>query len=235
MIFVFATIVLAVFSQSFSGFGFALVSMPLITPLLGLHISAPLVALLGLTAEVVLILYFHEALSFREIGVLVAASLLGTFLGVSVLRAVPETILLRGLGLVLAAYALYNLFNFRVPALRAGWWPWLLGFLAGALGGAYNTSGPPVILYGHARRWEPDQFKGNLQAFFFLNNIFVLTGHLTAGNLTAEVFKTYLLLLPALAIGIGLGLFLGKLLNAQRFRQVVQVLLLLMGLRLMLG
>lgn len=231
----FATIVLSVFTQSFSGFGFALVSMPLVTPMTGLQISAPLIALLGMTAEVVLLIYFREALTLKEMGILVLASFLGTLVGVSALRWLPERLLLSFLGGVLVLYALYNLLKFRLPVLRGSLWAWLLGGLAGALGGAYNTSGPPVIIYGHARGWEPAQFKGNLQGFFFINNIFVLTGHALSGNLTPVVWRTWLFLLPALGPGLALGLWAGKRLDAQRFRQVVQVLLLLMGVRLLAG
>ncbi len=230
-----ATIALAIFTQSFSGFGFALVSMPVITPILGLKVSAPLVALLGVTAEVVLLVYFREALTFREMGHLIAASLFGTIVGVTALRLVPERILLPGLGVVIAGYALYNWLRFPLPGMDSPWWAWLLGGLSGALGGAYNTSGPPVIMYGHARRWKPEQFKGNLQGFFFINNIFVITGHALNGNFIPDVWHTYLLALPALAAGIWGGLKLGRKIDSNRFRQVVLGMLFLLGIRLIWG
>ncbi len=232
---VFVTILLAVFTQSVSGFGFALVSMPIITPLLGLRLSAPLVALLGLTAEITLLIYFRQSLTLGEMGALVAASLAGTVVGVTALRAVPETVLLPVLGWVLVAYSLYNLLRLRLPRLRSPLWAWILGGLAGALGGAYNTSGPPVILYGHARRWQPEQFKGNLQGFFFINNIFVLVGHAVSGNLTPLVWRTYFGVLPAVALGLFGGLRLGRRLDAARFRTLVVGLLGLLGVRLILG
>lgn len=224
---------LAIFVQSFVGFGFALISMPLITPALGLKVSAPLIALLGGTAELILLVGLREAVTLGEMGTLTLASLFGTALGILALRHVPETLLLPVLGLILLGYALYNLLRFRLPPLRAAFWPWLLGGLAGALGGAYNTSGPPVILYGHARGWEPDQFKGNLQGFFFVNNLFVLTGHWLGGLLTAEVWRLYLQALPALLLGIVGGLWLGRRIPARQFRQVVLIGLALLGLRLL--
>ncbi|GAB4535235.1 MAG: hypothetical protein Fur0018_25450 [Anaerolineales bacterium] len=226
------TIALAIFTQSFSGFGFALVSMPLLTPLLGLKISAPLVALLGGTSEVVLITYFRESLTFREIGRLIVASLAGTIVGVGALRFVPERVLLPILGLVLVGYVLYNWLHFRLPEMRSPRWAYTLGLLSGALGGAYNTSGPPVIIYGHASKWTPEQFKGNLQGFFFVNNLFVLTGHYFNGALTPQVWHAYLITLPALMIGIAGGLFLGHKVDSNRFRQVVLALLLVLGLKL---
>ncbi len=232
---VFAIIFSAIFVQSFSGFGFALVAMPLATPVLGLKVSAPLVALLGLTAEVVLLIYFRQALALREMGILILASLPGTVLGITALRTIPEARLLPWLGWVLVFYAAYNLLPFRLPPLRSSLWAWGLGLLAGMLGGAYNTSGPPVILYGHARRWEPARFKGNLQGFFLVNNLFVLTGHLLGRNLTPLVWKTYASLLPVLGLGIVGGLALGRKVDGERFRRLVVILLGVLGGRLILG
>lgn len=87
-------------------------------------------------------------------------------------------------------------------------------------------------MYGHARRWEPEQFKGNLQGFFFINNIFVITGHAINGNFTPEVWHNYLLALPALAVGIWGGLALGRKIDSNRFRQVVLGMLFILGVRL---
>lgn len=227
------TIALAIFTQSFSGFGFALVSMPIITPMLGLKVSAPLVALLGGTAEIVLIAYFRESLTFQEMGRLIIASLVGAIVGVSALRFVPERILLPVLGVILVGYVLYNWLHFKLSEMRSPWWAYLLGGLSGMLGGAYNTSGPPIIIYGHARRWSPNRFKGNLQGFFFINNIFVLVGHAINGNFTPHVWQSYLYSLPALVLGIAGGLLLGKKVSSERFRQVILAMLFLLGLRLL--
>jgi uncharacterized membrane protein YfcA len=58
---VFVIVFFAIFVQSLTGFGLALVSMPFLAALLGVQTAAPLVALFGLVAEVILLLYFREA------------------------------------------------------------------------------------------------------------------------------------------------------------------------------
>ena len=81
-----------------------------------------------------------------------------------------EKILLPVLGVVMTGYALYALFNLKLPRLEHSAWAYLIGFLSGLLSGAYSVGGPPVIIYGDCRGWEPDEFKSNMQGFFVLND-----------------------------------------------------------------
>jgi uncharacterized protein len=131
-------------------------------------------------------------------------------------------------------YALYALLNLRLPAVRQTGWAYLTGFLAGVLGGAYNTSGPPVIIYGNCRRWEPAEFKSNLQGFFMLNSLAILASHLLARNFTSDIWQYSLAAGPGLIAGIWLGLRLDRRINPATFRKVVLWVLVFLGLSLLL-
>jgi len=232
-LFVFLIVCFASFVQSLTGFGLALVSMPLLTAVLGIRTSAPLVAIFALATELVLLLYYRHALELRVVWRLALASLLGVPLGVAALRAIDERLVLMALGVLLAAYSAYALLNLRLPAIEHNGWAHGAGFLAGILGGAYNTSGPPVIVYGNCRGWAPEQFKANLQGFFVLNSLAIFAAHILAHNFTRSVWQHSLVALPAVAVGIGAGLGLSQRINAAIFRRVVLLLLFLMGLWLL--
>jgi uncharacterized membrane protein YfcA len=226
---------LAIFVQAASGFGLALVSMPLLVGVIGVSTATPLVAVIGITAEVFLLRRYWDALNFSAVKRLSLASIIGIPLGVYVLSAVDGRIITTILGFIVTGYALYALFALRLPALNQPGWAYGFGFLGGVLSGAYNTSGPPVIIYGTCRRWEPTTFKGNLQAYFLLNSLFTLTAHMISGNFTAVVWQNYLWALP----GVGLGLLLGRWVDGRvapaRFRKAVLLLLILLGIRLIVG
>lgn len=228
----FLIVFLAVFTQSLSGFGSALVAMALLPPVIGLSLATPLVALVMITIEVVLLLRYRQALNIRAVWRIVLAALIGIPLGISFLIRLDGGLVLSALGVVIAAYALYALFDIRLPALIHPAWAYGFGFLAGLLGGAYNTSGPPVILYGNCRRWGAAEFKSNLQGFFVVTSLFVVLSHAWNRNLTGEVWRYYLLTLPAMALGVMLGTSLDTRLNPITFRRIVLVLLLGMGIRL---
>ncbi len=226
---------LAITVQSAAGFGMALVSMPLLVGLIGIRTASPLVSLVGITAELFLLYRFRHALNFTAVKRLSLASMLGIPLGIYVLREVDAKLITTLLGIVIAGYALYALSSPRLPKLTHVGWAYGAGFLGGLLSGAYNTSGPPVIIYGTCRRWQSASFKGNLQAYFLLNTIFTLTAHIISGNVTAVVWQNYLWSLPAIGLGLLVGNQLDKHLNPAQFRNAVLLLLIVLGIRLMVG
>jgi uncharacterized membrane protein YfcA len=224
---------LAVFTQSLSGFGVALVAMALLPSLIGIHVATPLVAVVALTMEAVLVLYYRHSLEVQAIWSIALAAVLGTPLGVIFLARVDERIALAILGLVIAGYALYALLGLKMPRLDKPVWAYLAGLFGGLLGGAYNTSGPPVIVYADCRRWPPDVFKGNLQGYFIIVSLAITVSHALNGNLTSQVWRMFFWTLPFIVVGLVAGLSLDRWLNPVVFRRVVLVLLVLMGIRLM--
>lgn len=223
---------LAIFTQSAAGFGLALISMPLLIEGLGLTVAAPLIAIVAIVAEGVLVAYYRHAMSIATVWRLSLAAIIGIPVGAFVLPYAPERIVMLLLGLVVSGYSLYALLRLRLPELNHPAWAYPFGLIGGMLSGAYNTSGPPAIIYGTCRRWPPAQFKSNLQGYFMVNSIFTISAHIVAGRYTPDVLQLFLVALPGLVLGLILGLLTDRLLNAQIFRQVVLVLLLLIGLNL---
>ena len=232
---VFIIIFFAIFTQSVTGFGLALVSMPLLTAVLGIQTAAPLVALFALVAELILLIYYREDFSLRVVWRLAIAAVAGIPLGILALRTIDEQVVLTVLGLVVAGYALYALLNFRLPTIQQPVWAYIAGFAAGVLGGAYNAPGPPVIVYGNCRDWPAAQFKSNLQGFFLFNSVLIATAHLLADNYTPLVFRGMLVALPAVAAGIFAGVSLAKRISGGLFRKLVLWLLLGIGVWLIIG
>ena len=223
---------LAVFTQSLSGFGSALVAMALLPTLVGIRVATPLVALVGFTLEIVLIVRYHQALDMRAIWRLALAGLIGIPLGVYFLSTVDEKISLTILGVVLSGYAVYALLGLKMPRLDRPVWAYLAGLFGGLLAGAYNTAGPPVIIYADCRRWPPDAFKSNLQGYFIVSSVMVVASHMLNGNFTSQVWHLFWWMIPFIVIGLVAGLSLDRWLNPLMFRRLVLVLLVVMGIKL---
>jgi hypothetical protein len=208
--------------------------MAVLPSLLGLQTATPLVALVAIVLEVIMTIRYRAALLFKSILGLLAASLAAIPFGVLYLRRVDEGIALFILGFILTAYALYALIGFRLPELSHPAWAWGFGVLGGLLGGAYNTSGPPAVVYGNCRRWPLQEFKSNLSGYFVVNSVIVVFTHWLGGNFTPEVMSRFGPALPALALGFLLGQSLDRWLNPEVFRRTVLVLLIVLGIRLMI-
>lgn len=231
---IFMILSLAVFTQSLTGFGSALVAMALLPAILGLRVAVPLVALVALSLELLLLIRYHRSVQFSVAWPLALGALGGIPLGILILRNLDERVVLAVLGLVIAAYSIYSLFEFIPPRMSHAAWPYAFGFLAGLLGGAYNVSGPPVVVYGTCARWDAQQFKGNLQGFFIFSSLVVVFSHAISGNFTGDVWRVYTLALGAIGFGVVTGTTLDRYLNPSVFRRGVLLLLLVMGVKLIL-
>ncbi len=234
-ILVFIIVFVAIFVQAVTGFGLALVSMPLLVLVLNIQVASPLVALIGGVAELLLLLHYRADLNIRAVTRLVVASLLGIPVGVLLLRRVDVGVITAVLGLLILLYALYALSGLRLPRLAHQAWGYGFGFVAGVLGGAYNISGPPVIIYGNCRQWPPAEFKSNLQGFFVVSSYTVIAVHALSGNFTPVVWRNFLIALPAMLLALFVGLRLDTHLNPERFRRIVLVVLIVLGASLLFG
>lgn len=225
----------AIFVQAAAGFGLALISMPLLVAVLGVQTAAPLVAIVAILAELAILIRYRQGLAFRAVALFTAAALTAVPLGILFLRRVDETVVTVALGVMLLVYALYALLVPRLPRLAHPAWAVGLGFLGGLLNGAYNTGGPPIIVYGTCRRWEPATFKSNLQGYFLVIGLVTLGAHILGGTITPFVWENALYALPGVLLGLVAGFSLDGRLDPARFRQVVFLLLAGLGLSLILG
>jgi uncharacterized protein len=229
-----AVVFLAALLQSLSGFGFAIIVMPLVTLLLGLHTAAPTVALVAVTAYAVNVVRYRHGIDRGEVLRLAAASAVGVPLGIWALKNVDEALVKRLLGAILVAYSAYALWRPATGRAAPAWWVYPAGFFAGCLGGAYNTPGPPVILYGSVRRWPRDEFRAVLQALFLASGLMVVAGHLVAGHVDGTVVRYYACALPALALGIAAGAAVDRRVDHEMFRRLVSAMILGLGVVLLL-
>ena len=219
----------SMFTQSIAGFGSALISMPLLVPLIGVTQAAPLVAVVAFSLEIAMVLIYRKSLNIRAVSAMTVASLIAVPAGVYLAKLADEAVVELILGLILIGYALYALLKFKLPKFEKRIWSYVFGVIAGLLGGAYNTNGPPIIVFGTSRGWDPDEFRANLQGFFLVNNVLIIASHLTAGNLTAEVWGRFGLGLPVVALAVVAGTMVSKRIPAKKFRVGVLVVILVLG------
>ena len=229
IIFFFAT-----FTQSVSGFGGALVAMPLLTAgILPLEVAAPLFALGAIASRPFMLLRYRSALSLNQIWRVLIAAVIAIPLGVELPRIMDEQIIRTILAVVVIGYVLMNLMLEHLPKLNHTLWGWGLGFIGGLLAGAYNIGGPPVVIYATGRRWLANEFRANMQTYSIINNVVVILAHARLGNLTPNVFQYFVLIIPSLAVGLLLGFALNNHINQALFRKLVLALLFVSGVRLL--
>ncbi len=225
----------AAFEQTITGFGFSLIVMPLATLLFGLKTAAPLIALTGLTLYTINLIRNRQAINSGEALRLGIAAIFGVPVGVWGLSNLNESMIKLVLGIILIGFAIYSALNVRWSMIISSRWAWLVGFLTGCLGGAYNTPGPPLIIYGSLREWQRVEFRGVLQALFFTTGILTTLSHWFAQNLTPNVLTLYLYAAPALILGLIAGAFADRFINHRTFRIIVIAMVFVLGVSMVLG
>ncbi|MCO5249285.1 MAG: sulfite exporter TauE/SafE family protein [Chitinophagales bacterium] len=216
------------------GFGDALLALPFLTFLIGLKQATPLLAISGFTLAIGLMGTNFKHINWKEAIRLVIGSIIGVPIGVWLLKNIDTTLMEILVGIIIALIAIYNLLKpdlFKITTYRTA--P-LFGFVGGALGGAFNTSGPPAVMYGAMRGWTPHVFVGTIQAYFIPTDITVISMHRASGLLNDTVFTYYLWCFPFLILAIIIGNLLKKRLPVEKFKNGVFVLIFISGLMLII-
>lgn len=218
-----------------AGFGGGLTSMPLITMVLPLKMAAPMSVIVGTGTALYATWLSRKETDWKSAAVLIAFSLLGIPVGLYALSYLPDHIMKIGLGGFIILYSFYSLFIPRLPVYDKRWIAAPMGAVAGALGAAFSTNGPPVVMYGMLRNLGPAAFRGTLNAFFTANNIAIIGGLTTSGILTISTVKLVVLCIPTMILGSIVGQYVHKRISVKVFRIMVFLLLIASGAMLIKG
>jgi uncharacterized membrane protein YfcA len=230
-----AVVFVAGLIQGLSGFGSALIAVPLLALMLPVETLVPYMAVLGILVSASNLLHLHRSVRFKPVVPLLGGYVLGTPVGVYFLTRAPESAILGSLGVFIGAYALLSLLGHQPRSAwlreqRVG-----LGALSGALGAAFSTNGPPIILHVAAHPdWNADRQKATLAVFFLLSSIITVTAHGLSGLVTAEVVSCFLWSSPMILIGTLSGIWLYGRLGEHDYRRLTFALLLATGVLLVI-
>jgi uncharacterized protein len=220
---------LAGFVQGMTGFGSALVAMPLLSLCIDVKSAVPLCTLNSLIITTFLAWRLKKHLDLRRILPLCVAAVPGIFVGITLLKKVDSATLSIGLGALLIAYSGYSLLaKSRYRTLHPGW-SYLAGFLSGAIGAAFSAGGPPTIIYATRSDWNKDEIKATLTGFFLFNSYLNATAHAVSGMTTGPVLSLFLYSAPCVLLGTALGSLCYGRMNKTIYLKVIFAFLSLMG------
>ena len=211
--------------QGCTGFGSALVAVPLLSQFLPVKNAVVLSSLMGLAINAVLSVQLRANLDPAKIWPLFLGAAPGAVLGALLLRQVNEALVLVLLGAGLVAYCLYGLlarprFIDPGPLLGAA-----VGFATGAASAAVSAGGPPTVIYVSLTNWPKDQVKATLSGFFAMTGAMVVAGHALGGLTTPHVQGLALACLPGTLLGVALGVRIYGRMSRASYRRALFVLL----------
>ena len=171
----------------------------------------------------------------RDYWIFAAALMPAIWLTTSVTARVSEATLIALLGGVVVVFAVVSLaatpppLPDRYDRLAQG----ACGVLAGVLGGLTAIWAPPMVVYLLARRIDKEEFVRATGLLILLGSLPLCVGFWREGLLTGDLaLLSGAMILPTLA-GFSLGEVLRRRLPTARFRTLVLVVFLVMGLNLL--
>jgi uncharacterized protein len=218
----------AAFVQSISGFGLALLSVPLMSLFADVRLSVVVVNLIGLVTTSAQAWKERQYANARLAVRVTIAAVLGMPFGLLAFLFLSETYLKIGLGIVVlvVTFLLMRGFALRSNSRLADW---LLGGTSGALSTSVGTNGPPLVFLFQARQMKQEEFRATISRIFIFSNVVTVSIFAVAGKITRESLIATVVALPVLVIAIFAGFWTRRFVNQQRFRILVLTLLVISG------
>ena len=231
---IWAIFLLAGFTQGVSGFGSALVAMPLLTLFMDVQTAAPLCMLNGLVITLSLSLQLRRHIDWSRIRPLLIGCLPGIVFGLVVLKSISNNILRICLGMMIIGYAVYSLLGkVQRPSKMSGVWAYIAGFWTGGFSSALGAGGPPTIIYVSLTGWANDEIKASLSIFFFISGIVTALGHAFSGLTTDLVLHEFVMGAPFTVIGILAGVHFYNRISQRYYIKIMLWILLVMGVTML--
>src|SRR5215470_2579477 len=192
-------------ARGFSGFGSALIFMPLASSLAAPRLVAALLLVIDFVAAAPLVPNAWKHADRKATAVMVLGALVGVPIGTWLLsRLDPVTTRWIISGFVIALLALL-LSGWRYrgkdhAAVTVG-----IGTLSGFCSGLAQTGGPPIVGYWLGRPIETKIARANIMLFFGGSDIFSMISYAISGLITFDAIRLALVVGPVYAAGVRLG------------------------------
>ena len=192
-------------SRGFSGFGAALIFVPLAGALVGPKLAGPILVIVDGVMALPLIPAALKLGHRRDVGLMVMGALIGIPTGTLILKSfAPLTLrwLIVGLAAAMLAFLLTG-WRYRGqphPAATVA-----TGAVSGLMSGIAQIGGPPVVSYWLGMEAPPTVLRANIILFFAAGNLISLASYLWGGLLNPMVVWLAAIAGPMYGIGIYFG------------------------------
>ncbi len=222
------------FVQGMTGFGFALLSVGLLSLVADVYWAVPIVAVLA-PVQVAYNCWLHRAgVSIRETTPLLLAAAVALPIGVISLYHIPQYLVRPVLGCVIVGLTVTPKLFVGVGPRVLGTLPskFFFGVLTGLVGGATAAPGPIVISYLYASRQDRHQAKSDGQLALTLLGTMIFGLHMVRSPDPTSQLLHAAPLIPVVLLGTLAGMQFSTRVPTRRMRFLTDLLLLAVGVYL---
>jgi uncharacterized membrane protein YfcA len=222
-------IFLASFVQGVTGFGFALIAVPLLSKMIPLQSVVPIIVLFSFFSNIMILLQVKQYIDLRKMKLLVVSSLIAAPLGTYLLLVVNSNILKIIIGIIIIVFAIFLIKGYKFPIKNESFGIVPVGFASGLLNGSISFSGPPVVLFLSNQGVEKHVFRANLTAYAFILNIVTIGSYFISGLINKGVITYTCWFFITMIVGVLLGNKAVNKINERQFRKITLLLIIFSG------
>ena len=214
--------------QAVVGFGFALLSVPIMMQVVDLHRAVILASLIGTANNFYQYRDLKHDQDKTQVRCFLWASFIGAPLGLVAFIYADQDVLkiFLGLGVLLGVILLVRGRDFTNAHISLDW---SMGVISGFLLTSTSTNGPPLVFALQARKSEPQVFRATLNMIFLVSGVYGLVLFAAFGEIATSDLWLAAAVLPSMVIGVSIGRFIRNRVDPNRFRIAVLVLLTVAG------
>jgi uncharacterized membrane protein YfcA len=224
-------VVFAAILQSVTGFGFALILVPMLTLAWEVKPTVAVSTILSTVSLMPLVWRGRRHVRFGRLSPMLSGSAVGVPVGIILFTRIPSDALQAVVGAVVitATLLVFALPNLKLPSPdRLA--PIAAGVTAGILRGATSMGGPPATLYLLTTEKDPIHFRATMTWFLLPQGLWTVLLLALVQSISGEVLLVTTASIPSLMIGLYLGGIMLRRVDVDLFRLLACALLLVTAL-----
>jgi len=197
-----------------------------------------------IAADYVAVIGWWRKWNTRAVGLLLGGAVLGVGLGwLAILAArsldvdekhnLANALMMACVGLIAIGFVVLEIVRARrgrpIPFRPVLWQGTAMGAVAGVTSTFAHAAGPVAAMYMLPQRMHKSRYVASMAVFFWIVNQAKLVPYYFLDRIRWDTLGATVLLLPAIAAGAALGIFLHRRVGARRFNAIIYGLLLLAG------
>lgn len=220
IVFLVLTATIAGLARGFSGFGAALIFVPIASALVDPKVAAPLLLITdGIAAAPMIWSNWHRA-DRREVTLMATGCMVGIPLGTLVLTQLDPVLLRWCIVLMVTMLLAFLISGWRYHGPQTAPVSISVGALSGLFSGIAQIGGPPVVAYWLGLNRDPLTMRASTILFFAIGSLMGAIIYGFGGLITQTVLALTLFLLPSYAAGLYAGSRLFGLAAPETFRRI---------------
>jgi uncharacterized protein len=217
-------------AQAISGFGFALISIPLASLVVGTTDAVVSQTLAGCVLSLAMAWQYRADADRAVLRTVLPTSFAGIPVGILIVSRVPDRWLRFAVGVAVIIAAVAIATGYRIRSKRTGLVNGTAGFVSGVLSATTGTNGPPLVIALAGRDASPAAFRATLQVAFAASNVVLVPAFIVSGKVTQTGLIGAAIALVPTILGRVFGERVFRRLDPTKFRRIVLSMLFVAGI-----